>query len=29
MEFDVSKRGKTMLIFDGLKYDFGYTHKEM
>jgi hypothetical protein len=25
MEFFVSKRGKTMLIFDGFKYVFGYT----
>jgi len=25
MEFVVSKRGKRMLIFDGLKYVFGYT----
>jgi hypothetical protein len=25
MEFVVSKRGKTMLIFDGFKYIFGYT----
>jgi hypothetical protein len=24
MEFVVSKRGKTMLIFDGFKYVFGY-----
>jgi len=25
MEFVESKRGKTMLIFDGFKYVFGYT----
>jgi hypothetical protein len=25
MKFVVSKRGKTMLIFDGFKYVFGYT----
>ncbi|XP_025192758.1 uncharacterized protein LOC112592830 [Melanaphis sacchari] len=27
MEFVVNKRGKTMLIFDGFKYVYGYTSK--